>query len=393
MTTTKIAIIEPIGGHSGNDVFVYNALQSINLMKKYHATLYTCDETDINGRDNIIVTYKNIFGKTNKYIRAFNYIVGTIRSLLEAKKNNVKIVHLHFYHFGFLEYFNLIMAKKIFHFCVAGTIHDVESFEKYAKGDTSRHNYEKFLRLLDGIAFPTEYARDELLKQISSDLLKNKVVKTVYVNDVDYHRLDDNLIKNIDARNSLGLPEDRKIFLFFGQIKKVKGLDILLKALLEVSKKDPSVLLVIAGKVWKDDYSEYEKIIDEYGLKQYVEQRIGFIEDEDVPNYFGAADVIVLPYRKIYNSGVLIKSMSLGTPVVASDFGPFSEFVDHGKNGFLFKAGDVKSLSEQLILALSDNTDLKAISKAEKQFIKDNFSLEKIGRQYSGFYDEVLKGN
>lgn len=392
MTTTKIAIIEPIGGHSGNDVFSYNAVQAINMIKDYYATLYTCDETDIKGRDNIIVTYKNIFGKTNKYIRAFNYIAGTIRSLIGAKKNNAKIVHLHFYHFGFLEYFNLVTTKKVFGFKVVGTVHDVESFEKYARGDTSRHNYEKFVHLLDGIAFPTEYARDELLKQISADLLKNKVVKTVYVNDVDYHRLDDNLIKNIDARKSLSLPEDKKIILFFGQIKKVKGLDILLKALSEVIKKDPSVLLVVAGKVWKDDYSEYEKIIDEYGLKQYVEQRIGFIEDEDVPYYFSAADVIVLPYRKIYNSGVLIKSMSLGTPVVASDFGPFSEFVDHGKNGFLFKAGDANGLSEQLILALSDNTDLKAISKAEKQFIKDNFSLEKIGCQYSELYNEVFKG-
>lgn len=387
----KIALIEPIGGHGGNDIYDFNLVRSISMSDNCSAMLYTCDKTAIDGMEGVKLTYKNIYGKTNKFIRAFNYALGTFRSLIDAKKNKANIVHLHFFDFSRLEFFNVFIAKKLFGFHVVGTVHDVESFEKYAKGDSSKNNYDRFLSLFDGVVVHTEYARRELLKQVSPDVIDAKKIQTIYACDLDYDSLDVSGIEKNLARDHLGLPHERKIVLFFGQIKKVKGLDVLLEALAFVSQKEPSLLLVIAGKVWKDDFSEYENIIKQYGLEPYVEQRIGFINNDDVPYYFNAADVIALPYKKIYNSGVLIRAMSFGTPVVASDFGPFKEFINDGENGYLFETENAESLAIKLQAMLDKETSLESVSKAEKEFIKRNFSLSKIGKQYQELYQNILK--
>lgn len=391
MNIVGVAFIEPIGGHGGNDIYDINLVRSICEQKKYKAFLYTSDKTFSYGVETVRHVYKNIYGKKNKLFRLFNYIRGTFDALIDAKKNKVSIIHLHFYSFSVLEYFNLFVAKKIFNFKVVGTIHDVECFEKYAKGDNTQHEYGAFLFLLDGIVMHTDYARRELLKHIGYDAILGKKIKTIYACDLEYERLDKNKIEKKEARKYLGLSQGRKIVLFFGQIKKVKGLDVLLKGLAKVKKDKPSVLLVVAGKVWKDDFSEYKSIIKKFGLESYVELRIGYIDNENVPYYFYAADVIVLPYKKIYNSGVLIRAMSFGTPVLASNIGPFEEFIIDYKNGYLFKTEEVESLAHKLNLILNDCVSLEKVSKEEKAFIKRHFALEKIGEKYHEFYEDILK--
>lgn len=386
----NIALIEPIGGHGGNDIYAFNIIHSIGMSENCSATLYTCDATATDGRENVKLTYKNIFGKTNKFIRGFNYMMGTIKSLIDAKKNKANIVHLHFFDFSMREYFNLFMAKKLFGFHVVGTVHDVESFEKHAKGDNSKHNYDKFFLLLDGVVVHTEYARRELLKHLSSETIGGRNIQTIYACDLNYDSLGKENVEKGIARKRLNLPQERKIVLFFGQIKTVKGLDVLLEAVANVSQKEPSILLVIAGKVWKDDFSKYERIIRENGSEPYVDQRIGFIDNEEVPYYFNAADVVALPYKKIYNSGVLIRAMSFGTPVLASNFGPFKEFIHDGENGFLFETENAESLAEKLFNVLEEETPLESVSRAETEFIKRNFSLKKIGNQYRELYQSIL---
>jgi len=387
----KISIIEPVGAHGGNDIYDFNLLKSLSIQEDAVVTLYTCDVTKPKKDMNVKLLYKNIFGKSNKFFRAFRYLKGTLASLMDARKNKANIIHLHFFGFNSLEYFNLYMAKKVFGFVVVGTVHDVESFEKYANNDTSEHNYEKFIRLMDGIVVHTDYAREELINNIGTELISPSKIKTIYACDLDYATLDNNQIDMNFAREKLNLPRERKILLFFGQIKKVKGLDVLLKALSYVHKEIPEILLVVAGKVWKDDFSEYERLIEDHSLQNSVDLRIDFVANEDVPYYFNAVDAIVLPYQKIYNSGVLIRAMSFATPVIASDFGPFKEFITNRKNGYLFKTGDEKALATKILNALQKEDKLSDIGKEGKRTIKEEFSLAEIGQQYNEFYNKMLE--
>jgi glycosyltransferase involved in cell wall biosynthesis len=386
----NIAIIEPVGAHGGNDTYDFNLIKALMLQTNTTATFYTCDITKLQESINMKLLYKNIFGNSNKFFRAFRYVRGTFMALINARKDKVDIIHLHFFQFNSLEYINLYLAKKVFGFTIVATIHDVESFEKYARNDTSEHNYEKFIRLIDGIVVHTDYAKAELINNIGTKLISPSKIKTIYACDLDYSTLENNQIEMNIAREKLNLPQDKKILLFFGQIKKVKGLDVLLKSLVEVRKEIPEILLVVAGKVWKDDFSEYEKLIIKYSLQNNVDLRIDFVANDDVPYYFNAVDAIVLPYQKIYNSGVLIRAMSFATPVIASNFGPFKEFLINGENGFLFKTGDAKDLANTIVNTLASNVSFRNIGQEGKRTIEKEFSLYEIGIQYREFYTEIL---
>lgn len=385
----KISIIEPIGAHGGNDIYDFNLLSSINTCES-KAVLYTCDKTD--KKENVKLFYKKVFGNYNKFFRAIRYIKGTIASLKDSKENKADVIHLHFFGFTSLEYVNLLLSKVFFGFKTVATVHDVESFEKYAKSNNSKNNYNKFFKLLDGIIVHTEYAKNELCKYVNNDFYVSNFINTIYASDLDYSNLENNSIEKKLARNKINLPVDREIILFFGQIKKVKGLDILLKALAYVKVQKPNILLVVAGKVWKDKFDIYQDIITKYNLEKNVDVRIGFVKTKDVKYYFSATDLIVLPYRKIYNSGVLIRAMSFATPVVASDFGPFKEFIIDSENGYLFETENMRSLSKKIISALADMNSLNLIGLNSKKVIYRDFELKKLGMKYIEFYNKVIKG-
>lgn len=385
----KIGIIEPVGAHGGNDIYDLNLLSSLGMQYNTEATLFTCNETKFKQGLRIKLFYKNIYGDRNKFFRILPYLQGTFKSLLYAKKNKIDIIHLHFFGFNSLEYFNLYLAKIVFSFKVVGTIHDIEPFEKYPNNSNAIHSYKKFIKLMDGIVVHTDYAREELLNKIGTELNSHKKIKKILACDLDYSTLNNNYIDKSMARDKLALPKDRNIILFFGQIKKVKGLDVLLKAMSNIKKHDSEILLLVAGKVWKDDFSKYENLIKKHSLDYNIDLRIDFVNNNYVQYYFNAVDLIILPYKKNYNSGVLIRAMSFATPVIASGFGPFSEFIDNTRNGFLFETGDETALASTIIDALKNKEELKKIGQMGKQFIKKEFSLQEIGKQYKNFYEQL----
>jgi len=387
----SVGIIEPIGGHGGNDVYLFNILKSISGQANFEAVLYTCDETSADGLENVNLIYSNIYGKKNKYVRGLNYVIGTVKALNDAKSKKMSIIHLHLFGFSFLEYINLYLSKKIYGFPVVCTIHDIESFVEYGKKYNVKHKYERFLKLMNAAIVHTDYARSELLKRMKNRERYENKINTIYACDIEYGILKKGTKNKVSARNIINLPLNRKVVLFFGMIKKVKGLDVLLKALVKVRERYSDVLLVVAGKVWKDDFNEYEGIIREKCLMPNVECRIKYISGEQVPFYFYSADIIVLPYKKIYNSGVLIRALSYGTPVLSSDFGPFKEFIKDDHNGYLFKTGDDESLADKLKLILDNQESLREVSVNGKRFIEENFSLQSIGCKYIEIYKDVLK--
>ena len=86
-------------------------------------------------------------------------------------------------------------------------------------------------------------------------------------------------------------------------------------------------------------------MIESEALRDHVTARIEYIPDEDTELYFKAADVLILPYRSIFQSGVLFLAYSFGLPVIASDVGTFREDVVEGETGFLCRPGDPADLA------------------------------------------------
>lgn len=152
------------------------------------------------------------------------------------------------------------------------------------------------------------------------------------------------------ARKRLGLCASDKVLLFFGNIAPYKGLEHLLMALEKLLKSGDAFKLIMAGQV-KDCASyweEIERLIKRLGLEKNVMKLIKYIPDGDVEGIFKASDVLVLPYKFIYQSGVLFLSYNFGLPVIATDVGSLRDDIVEGRTGLICEAGNLEDLAEKI---------------------------------------------
>jgi glycosyltransferase involved in cell wall biosynthesis len=136
-----------------------------------------------------------------------------------------------------------------------------------------------------------------------------------------------------DARIALGLPEDKQIVLFFGLIRKYKGLDMLLDAFNEL-KANPNIILVIAGEFYEDK-QPYLDLIENYQIQNQVILHGKFISNEDVKLYFSAADLVALPYRSATQSGVTQVSFHFEVPTLVTNVGGLGEIIPDKIAGYV----------------------------------------------------------
>ena len=141
-------------------------------------------------------------------------------------------------------------------------------------------------------------------------------------------------ISKAEACKTLGLNPADKYVLFFGFIRKYKGLDILLEAMGDQRIKDAGIKLIVAGEFYGDkDF--YEALIQQYALQNNIHLYTEFIPNDEVRLYFGAADLIVQPYRTATQSGITQVAYHFEKPMVVTNVGGLSEVVPDGKVGYV----------------------------------------------------------
>jgi D-inositol-3-phosphate glycosyltransferase len=144
-----------------------------------------------------------------------------------------------------------------------------------------------------------------------------------------------------EALNFLQLPDNQRYILFFGFIRKYKGLDLLIEALglLKRSEKEKNtegvnLKLLIAGEFYGDE-DFYRDLIKAQDLENQVIIKSDYIATDDVKYYFGAADVVVQPYRSATQSGISQVAYHFEKPMIVTDVGGLSEIVPHGEAGYV----------------------------------------------------------
>jgi glycosyltransferase involved in cell wall biosynthesis len=155
------------------------------------------------------------------------------------------------------------------------------------------------------------------------------------------------------ARQELGLPDDAEVALFFGYIREYKGLDVLLEAWPAVQRQRPEARLLIAG----DPVQLPEKRRRElaaWAQRLGAVHHFGYIPFTEVRRYFAAADVLVMPYRHISQSGVLYLALALDLPVLATRVGAVPEVLEDGESGALVPPESPTELAESLGRLLGD---------------------------------------
>jgi len=340
------------------------------------------EDDDVSAYDDI--TYLNIFGCYSKVSNPIGKVLSYKKSwdniVDYCLKENVDIVHVQWYIFSPLDwkYHQKLRKRGI---KVITTIHDLLPFDKKFY---DFHFHKKIYAHSDKVISQARMNEKELINKYNV-----KKEKIVYIPHGHYMEYADKATKS-ESINYLKLPSNRPIILFFGQIKKVKGVGVLITAMKDVVKKFPNALCLIAGKVWHDDFSEYQKLIDEYELNDNIRTDIRYIEDDEIKYYFNAADIVALPYLQIYQSGVVLLAYAYEKPIVATTEGEFLTVVKDKETGLLVQSNNAKQLADAIIWYLENPDKAEHFSKVGKIDVGKRLSWDNIAEEVVKEYKDVV---
>ena len=180
-----------------------------------------------------------------------------------------------------------------------------------------------------------------------------------------------------EAQVRLGV-NDGPVILFFGIVRKYKGLDTLLQALPAIIQQTGAHLFVV-GEFY-DKVQPYLNTMRVLGLEQHVTIVDRFVADEEVGQYFCAADVVVLPYRSATQSGVVQIASHFDRACIVTDTGGLPEMVRHETTGFVVPVDDVAALAESVVRFFVD--------RRQREF-EDAVRTEKGSASWSGLAEIV----
>jgi len=198
-----------------------------------------------------------------------------------------------------------------------------------------------------------------------------------------------NIVSRDQALKRLNLHPDFRYLLFFGFIRDYKGLDWLLEAFGEEKLRQFPVKLIIAGEFYTSS-EKYLQIIREKNLTDHIILRTDFIADKEVANYFGAADMVVQPYKSATQSGVTQIAFHYNKPMLVTDVGGLSEIIPHGKVGYVVKPGP-EAITEAIFDFYSN--DRKEIFTDNVIREKEKFSWGSMVETIDIVYNNIRKKN
>jgi glycosyltransferase involved in cell wall biosynthesis len=282
-------------------------------------------------------------------------------------------------------YYKMLGKKVVF------TAHNVNAGKRDANDSfINRLTLKAQYRIADHIFVHTELMKKELLQEFG--------VKSSAVTVIPFGI--NNSVPNTDltpaeAKQRLGIEGGMKTVLFFGSIRPYKGLERLVPAFLKVAERNPEYRLIIAGQVRKGCEQYLQNVlqeVDAHPSRHQVIKKLHFVPDSETELYFKAADVVVLPYVEIFQSGVLFLAYSFGLPAVVSDIGSFRDDVVEGENGFLYDPQDPNSLARTIEKYFASNlyADLDKRREDIRAAALQAHSWETVGRITRGVYEQLL---
>jgi len=196
-----------------------------------------------------------------------------------------------------------------------------------------------------------------------------------------------------EAKRKLGLNGNDKTMLFFGNIAPYKGLEYLIAAFNGLLKRDRSYRLLIVGKPKGPEsyWNHVRRSIESSTIGDRVIAKIEYVPDEDTELYFKAADVLILPYAHVFQSGVLFLGYSFGLPAIAADIGSLREEIVDGKTGFIFKPRDSSDLARTIQTYFNSELfhNLESRRSDIKAYANERYSWHKVAAIITSVYSRL----
>ncbi len=359
------------------------------------------DILDIDRSENLFNNFAKVkFQSVYKYQKkgssilkkGFNILRYYTLQMIHLILNKPRVIHFQWLdRFYIPDRIILPLIARLFGHKTVLTVHNVNA----GKRDNKDSFYNRFtLKVLyhtcHHLVVHTPASRIELMTDFKIDSRKISVIKHGMNNKVTVLGL-----TKSQARQLLEIPMDRKVILFFGNIDYYKGLDVLLESihfLEEELKKD--LTLIIAGNIKSTEYSNVVlEMIENSPIKKEIISHIRYIRDEEIEPFFQAADTIAMPYRDIYQSGVLFMAYNFGLPPIATRVGNFENDIQEAKTGILAQGEGVIAFSHAITQFF--NSEMFKNIELTRQYIKTwsakQYSWDSIGAQTYDLYKQLVE--
>jgi glycosyltransferase involved in cell wall biosynthesis len=177
-------------------------------------------------------------------------------------------------------------------------------------------------------------------------------------------------LSSLEARNEFGIAADVPVLLFFGYVRRYKGLDLLLQAMPSILEKEPSLKLIVAGQFFERP-ERYRKLVSQLGIARNVDLHPGYVPSDRTGLYFAAADAVVLPYRNATQSGVVQLAYGYGLPVIATPVGALPDMIRHGQTGWIAGDDSPGKIAEAVSLFLESRSRLDTVRDRIRSFCRE----------------------
>ena len=179
--------------------------------------------------------------------------------------------------------------------------------------------------------------------------------------------------KTLSYKKDFSFSENDFVLLFFGYIRKYKGLDILIKALPLLIKEIPNIKLLVVGESY-EEFSFYENLVSELHLTSYVKMENRFVANEEVGKYYSVCDLVILPYRNATQSGILNVAYGFNKPVLVTNVGGLAEFVDDKKTGIIVEPESPAAIADGILEFHSLQKTVDFSKNIEERILHNQFS-------------------
>jgi D-inositol-3-phosphate glycosyltransferase len=315
-----------------------------------------------------------------------------LRLISYASRPGTKILHILWNNkFELFDRTLLMMYYKMLGKKIVLTAHNVNQARRDSNDSLlNRVTLRTQYRLTDHIFVHTQRAKSELVKEFGVRERDITVIPFGINNAVP--RTD---LSPTDAKQRLGIKSAEKAILFFGRMRPYKGLEHLLAAYQELEVRHSDFRLIIAGEPMKGSEKYLDEIlrtIRRIDSRERIISKIQFIPDEETELYFKAADVLVLPYKEIFQSGVLFLAYSFGLPVIAADVGSFREEIIEGRTGFLCNPSDAVDLASAIEKYFASDLYSNLMNRRPeiRDYASERHSWNVVGETTRSVYAELL---
>jgi D-inositol-3-phosphate glycosyltransferase len=351
------------------------------------------DRPEFHGKPGL--TFLNLRGNQSsgaslfkKVTRVLAYYLRLLRYAATAKP---KVFHILWNNkFEVLDRTLLLLYYKLVGKQIVFTAHNVNAGRRDRRNTLlNRVTLRTQYRLVDHIFAHTEKMKTELMEEFQVQEARITVIPYGINN-----ALPNTALSASEAKRRLGVREDQKSLLFFGNIRPYKGLEYLVEAFQRIRLHGDDYRLFIVGKPQQGEkyWNSIQESIREDVQRGRVLVKADFVPDEEAEVYFKAADVFVLPYKHIYQSGVLFLGYSFGLPALAADVGSLRDEIVEGQTGFVFRSEDSVDLASTIERYFASElfADLNRRRGKIREFAMERHSWEIVGRLTVNVYASLL---